>query len=831
MDITNEERKIKIRKIQESAEIEENLKENGVIKKGGKFFNFEKLSAFVFCALVFLAPVFATPLAVAPVASGKSILFFGGIFLSAFFFILSAIQKGSVKILKSALLISCGAIVLVWLISALFSGNIGLSLAGKLYDLDTFSAMFTAGLALFLGSMIFQSKKRVFVFYLLLFLSSFIAFLFQLLHLVFGINIIPFNVFPYATSNLIGGWNDFSIFFGLVGLISLVFLETANSGKGVKFFLYAVLTLSFLAMVASNFSGNWIIFGAFSLFVFVITLFKKPFGDKDGGADGVKRTKIIRASFFAIILVLFFVLFKGTAGKINDALGTSFSGIRPSWQTTIDIAKQSLKSDIVLGTGPNTFLYDWLKFKPAAINDTIFWNARFSSGFGYLPSMMATTGILGIAAIIIFLIIFLIYGKKILSYKENDPLTVVSFLGAAYLWTFVVLYTPGLLIFEMAFIMTGVFLALLANNGKIGVAEIFLSGLSADRQDKAKSRVIFMIMGIILLIGTVFLFYLYSRKFLALNNYSQAIVLFEKSGDIDATGKKLMKAVQMDKQDEYYRALSELGLVSLGQIAVSKDISADKAVALFQNNLSSAIVYAREATRLNPADPVNWMQLGRVYESVVAFKVGKADEAAINSYREALKASPLDPSPFIALARVAMQTQKIDDAKKYLQSALNIKPDFADALFAFSQIEAQTGNLKEAILRMEQAAATSPNNFGVFFRLGLLQYQNNNFNAARTAFEKTVGLNNGYANARYFLGLIYDKQGLKEKAIEQFVYIQKTNPANEEVKKILSNLKNGRSALAEIAPPAPEKRKEPPISEKEQTSPLTGQTDLKSKKK
>src|SRR3989344_4474835 len=778
MDITNEERKIKIRKIQESAEIEENLKENGVIKKGGKFFNFEKLSAFVFCALVFLATVFATPLAVAPVASGKSILFFGGIFLSAFFFILSAIQKGSVKILKSALLISCGAIVFVWVISGFFS------------------AMFTAGLALFLGSMIFQSKKRVFVFYLLLFLSSFIAFLFQLLHLVFGINIIPFNVFPYATSNLIGGWNDFSIFFGLVGLISLVFLETANSGKGVKFFLYAVLTLSFLAMVASNFSGNWIIFGAFSLFVFVITLFKKPFGDKDGGADGVKRTKIIRASFFAIILVLFFILFKGTAGKINDALGTSFSGIRPSWQTTIDIAKQSLKSDIVLGTGPNTFLYDWLKFKPAAINDTIFWNARFSSGFGYLPSMMATTGILGIAAIIIFLIIFLIYGKKILSYKENDPLTVVSFLGAAYLWTFVVLYTPGLLIFEMAFIMTGVFLALLANNGKIGVAEIFLSGLSADRQDKAKSRVIFMIMGIILLIGTVFLFYLYSRIFLALNNYSQAIVLFEKSGDIDATGKKLMKAVQMDKQDEYYRALSELGLVSLGQIAVSKDISADKAVALFQNNLSSAIVYAREATRLNPADPVNWMQLGRVYESVVAFKVGKADEAAINSYREALKASPLDPSPFIALARVAMQTQKIDDAKKYLQSALNIKPDFADALFAFSQIEAQTGNLKEAILRMEQAAATSPNNFGVFFRLGLLQYQNNNFNAARTAFEKTVGLNNGYANARYFLGLIYDKQGLKEKAIEQFVYIQKTNPANEEVKKILSNLKNGRSALA-----------------------------------
>src|SRR3989344_4912884 len=383
----------------------------------------------------------------------------------------------------------------------------------------------------------------------------------------------------------------------------------------------------------------------------------------------------------------------------------------------------------------------------------------------------------------------------------------------------------------MAFIMTGVFLALLANNGKIGVAEIFLSGLSADRQDKAKSRVIFMIMGIILLIGTVFLFYLYSRKFLALNNYSQAIVLFEKSGDIDATGKKLMKAVQMDKQDEYYRALSELGLVSLGQIAVSKDISADKAVALFQNNLSSAIVYAREATRLNPADPVNWMQLGRVYESVVAFKVGKADEAALNSFAEASKVSPLDPSPFIVSARVAMQTNKAVEARKYLQSALGIKPDFSDALFMLSQVEAQTGNLKESILRMEQTAAVSPNNFGIFFQLGLLQYQNNNFNAARYAFERTVGLNGDYANARYFLGLIYDKQGLEEKAIEQFELIQKTNPDNDEVKKILSNLKNSRSALAGIAPPAPEKREEPPVSEKEQVGPPTGQAGLKSKKK
>lgn len=825
MNDINEEKEIKIKIKKENARIFEKPEENmasafpaGSAKEEKKFFNPEKLATFFFYALVFLMPIFALPLAVAPLASGKAILFFGGILLTAFFWILAALQKGSVKIPQSALLISCAAVVLVWLASALSSGNASLSLAGKLYDLDTFSVFFAASLALFFGSMIFQSEKRAFVFYLLLFLSSFIAFAFQFFHLIFGINIIPFNIFPYNTSNLIGGWNDFSIFFGFIGLVSLALLETAKFGWKMKIFFYFSLIMSFLAMISANFFNNWIIFGVFSLLIFIMALFKSRFSEQ---AKGVGIKNFFRVSLFVLLAVIFFTFFRETAGNINNILKTSSTEVRPSWSATLDIARKSLKDNAVLGTGPNTFVYDWLKFKPAAVNNTIFWNVRFSSGVGYFPSTMATTGILGIAAIAVFLIILLSYWKKVFSREENsarlsggqstDTLTISSFLSAIYLWTFIIFYAPGILIFTLAFVITGVFLALLANGGKIGVAEVSFSG-------KTKSGMIFMVVGIILLIGTASSAYFYTRKFLALNNYGQALKIFEKSGDIDKAGKKLTQAAGMDKQDEYYRALSELGLVSLSQIVASKDIPADRAAALFRDNLGIAIAYAREAARINPADPVNWMQLGRVYESVVALKVEKADEAALNSYAEAFKVSPLDPSPFVASARVAMQTGKINDARKYLQSALNLKPDFADALFILSQIEAQSGNLKEAILKTEQAATVSPNSPGIFFQLGLLRYQNNNLNAARTAFERAVGLNNNYANARYFLGLIYDRQGLKEKAIEQFAQIAKTNPNNEEVKKILSNLKNGRSALAEISPPAPENREEPPISEKEQTS-------------
>src|SRR3989344_8110919 len=168
MNTEDREQEVKIKIVKENADIAEEPEERGPPassagnpKKERKFFNPEKLAAFFFYALVFLMPVFALPLAVAPLASGKAILFFGGILLTAFFWILSALIKGGVKIPKSALLVSLGAVVSVWLASALSSGNAGLSLAGELYDLDTFSVMLAAGLALFFGSIIFLSEKRV----------------------------------------------------------------------------------------------------------------------------------------------------------------------------------------------------------------------------------------------------------------------------------------------------------------------------------------------------------------------------------------------------------------------------------------------------------------------------------------------------------------------------------------------------------------------------------------------------------------------------------------------------------------------------------------------
>lgn len=370
-------------------------------------------------------------------------------------------------------------------------------------------------------------------------------------------------------------------------------------------------------------------------------------------------------------------------------------------------------------------------------------------------------------------------------------------------------YSPGFVIFALAFLVTGLLIGAFVLAGKLKMAQVSFLG-------NPKVGFISVLFLVLLMIVSISSFYFVAQKFLGAYYYGSAIKIFNSEGDFDKTERKLTAAIIADAQDEYLRTLSEFYLLKLQRVLYDTSLSQEQARAQFQDGLGKAIQNAQNATNANPMEPLNWVQLGRVYESVIPLKITGADDMAVSSYERAIENSPLDPSPFLALARVRAQTQKIQEAKDYLRSALEIKSDFAPALFMLSQIEAQEGNLEEAIARTEQTAILAPNDAGVLFQLGLLYYQADNMDGAMLAFERCVSLNENYANARYFLGLIYDKKGLKDEAIKQFENIEKTNSDNKEIKMILSNLRSGKSALEDISPPAkaPEDREKPPISEK-----------------
>lgn len=771
--------------------------------------NLESVADYIFYCLIFLLPIFALPFTINALAFSKAALFYIAIGIAFLLWLIVRLQKGELKIPKSALLLSLAGIVLVRLASSIFSLNPKLSMIGAGYEIDTFFFFLFAGAGLFLASMLFQSEKKTVIFYSLLFISATAVFVFQLIHIVFGLNVFS-GFFPFKTSNLVGGWNDLAVFFGFIALSAIIFFEMLNLSRRIKIMLFILIALSFIAMTAVNFFTIWYVLGIFILIFLVYYFSCQSFGASSSGISKINPgRKLINLSFFIIILIFLFILAKGILGDITVFLGTNIIDVRPSWSATYEVAYKTLSERPVLGSGPNTFLYDWLKFKPESINSTIFWNTRFQSGIGWLPSMVATSGILGGIAMIAFLVCLIYYGLKVISCNKNNlnrTLLAALFLGSLYLWTFAVFYSPGLLIFVLAFLVTGILIAGLVRAEKIKTIELsFLKN--------PKIGFISVLLTVFLILATVFAIYLFAQKYWAGYSYVQALKVLNMNGDLDRAESGISRAGRLDRQDIYFRDLSELGIARIQQILSQSGVAPEILRNQFQNALGSAIQNAQIAANLNPLDPLNWIQMGRIYESVAPLNISGAKDLAINSYNEALKRSPLDPSSYLAMARVEAQSDNIGKAREYIDSALGIKGDFAAALFFLSQIEAQQGNLKEAIQRNEQTVLIAPNDIGALFQLGLLYYQDKNYDGARFAFERTVALNTNYSNARYFLGLIYDKKGMKKEAIEQFEKIKELNLDNNEVKGILNNLNAGRGALEDISPPeeAPEKREKPPV--------------------
>lgn len=770
----------------------------------------ESLPFYAIVAMVFLLPLIFVPTVIDPLSFGKFFIFYFITTLSLLAWLFVRLQNETISIPKSVLLLSFGGLVATSFISALFSSSRAVSFVGSGMEVGTFAFTLCLFVLMFLVSILFQSKKNVLMVYFSLLASSVLVFVYQLSHVVFKINVPGLDFLRSPVANLIGGWDDFGIFFGLIGLVSVALFELVKLEKKIRFFIFLMALISLLVLVAVNLPTLWFIFGFFTLMTMVY-LFSVPPSQEN---DEHGKKKIFRLSLVVVLLVVFLMMGNNLVRGVVNYLDTNSLDVRPSWSATFQVTQKTFGEgikNVLLGSGPETFVYDWIKFKPSFVNTTVFWNTNFSSGVGHFLSSAASTGLLGFVATLTFLACLVYCGTKVLACSKNDltrGLIVATYLGALYLWTFVVFYSPGPTIFIMAAVMTGMFLGLLVKVEKIkSIDMLFLVN--------QKARFAYVLVIVLLILGSVYSFSALSQKALAYQIFSSGVRLFNSSGDLSKTETKLNQAIGLDPQDRYLRMISEFYLIKMNDIVSRTDVAKEKQSVDFQKALGDSIDSAKMAISLNKVDPANWAQMGRVYESLASIKIAGAYEPAVGAFGEAMRLSPQDPTMPLAMARLELINGKTEEAKKQIHVSLNIKGDFVQALYLASQIEVQQGNLKGAISRSEQIVSIAPNDVGALFQLGLLYYQDKNYDGATLVLERAVALNQYYSNARYFLGLVYEAKGLRSQATAQFKKISELNPDNQEVKTIIGNLESGRSALDTVSPPAPapEKRNAPPIDE------------------
>jgi len=758
--------------------------------------NLDKITKLSIYLLVFLMPLFFLPWTSNVLDFNKQALLVFMVFLSLFCWLLQSLTKGKITLNMSKLNIPVIVFLAITGISTWFSAYQYGSFWG--WPLNTGSSFLTLlcfVLVYFLVTNVFKKKDILGLLFWLVISASIAALLGGLQ--LFGKFLLPFSFSKINSFNTVGTVNSLGIFLG--ALLPLFLTLYFISRKLIKSLL-GIFSLIVLAMLfVINFWVAWFVVLVGSIVILVFGISKR---------ETFKASWLTLPMFFLVISVFFGVFRIGVPGLPATPLEIS-----PSQTASFNIAKQSLKENPILGSGPGTFVYNYSKFKPQTINQTAFWSVRFSTGASDIIDKLATGGILGFVSFLAILILFSTVTLKKLIKREEDELEIkgapkegqfydwILSLGLFASWLSIVgsmfLYPTNLCVGFIFWLLNACFLVLMEDKTKTWKLE---------PSSMAAISVSFLF--ILILIVGIGLFFMEGQRYLAEVRYQQGIAAWASGNNTEAVTYLLSANSHTGgKQDNYWRDLSQIYLLR-AQEELQKEAPDEEIARIVTVLVSNAVNSSKAAVDAAPENVANWTVRGFVYRQVTSIIEG-AGEWAITSYQKALELEPTNPYLYTEMGRTYLAKQEPDQAKEQFKKALDLKSDYAPARFQIALTYVEDDRISEAITEMEDAKALSPFDVGVAFQLGVLYYNNDQLTKAKVEFERAIGLNENYSNARYFLGLIHDVKGEKSEAMAQFEKIAELNPNNQEIQEILGNLRAGRKALAGIVTEA-----EVPIEEK-----------------
>lgn len=773
-------------------------------------FNFNKIFEYCLLALVFLMPIVFYPNVLVSIYSSR-LAFLATVivvFIAVFFaFIFS---RGIIQIPKSKFLIPIVVFPIIAVVSSFFSGHIIKSVAGNVFEMGTSGSLIILLILFFLAIFAVREEVKIGIKAIFAFLISSGVVVLHLILRIFAVSILPVSVASKIPDFLLGGSIDTAVFLGAGIITSISVLNTFSLSKGIRIAIYALLTASMMFVGAIGSTSVMMVIGLFSLFYFVYTFsWSNSFS-----ADVPKNGKASFVSLFVLVFSIVVILSNGViSGYLSNALKINSIEIRPNFMVTMNLISESWRKNAALGVGPNMFKELWDLHKPADINSSQFWAASFDSGSGFIPTIAATTGVLGLLALLSFLVLYLMAGfKAIFSVNNNFGwryVSLISFLLSLFLWIMALVYASGISVISLMFIFTGIFTATLIPQGVVDNIKINIFS-----NPKANFLAVFGI--VVLLIASIAGGYFVWERVVAASIYQKGADLLSVGNSQDAK-KTILSAINLVPSDLYWKSFSEASLTQMGVLLgsiSSPDKISDSQKTAIQNEISDSVNSAKQAIAWNSSDYENWFALGRVYEVLASSKIQGASENAIGAFKEAQSRAPSNPAIPLAIARMNILSGDLTGARENINKSIQMKNNYTDAYFTLAQLEVDANNIPGAVRSLESLILMDPQNATLYFQLGLLKYSNQDYGGATTALEKAISLVQNYANAQYFLGLSYERLKRRADAIVQFEKIHEANPDNAEISLILKNLKAGKSPFTDAKPPinnTPEKRTEPPI--------------------
>jgi len=757
----------------------------------------DKIIKYTLYLLVFLLPIFFLPFTLFPVALNKQILLSVFVFFLLILWVIKIISSGKLSFRWTKLTGSVLLLLLILGISTLFSKARVQSFWGVNFEPDTLFSFILYGLVFLLfanltaENNVDQNVERTLksasnqrtnqrLISVLLASSGILAILFLIQSL--WRPIFPWDFTKVSGFNPIGTSQGLAIFLGGAFVILLALmtaeknadqnaertLKSASdqrshqrqiSDKTILKILKPVFTIAlgillFISILIINYWVVWllIIFGTLAIIWSKLRFIS---------GSQLSLTKII-LPLIILVVSLIFIFIRIPTGNIVELPAE----ISLTHKATFDIAKKTLfegPKNFILGSGPATFGYDYDLYRSIGPNLTDFWQVRFNQGAAFLPTLLATSGILGVLAVLLMLVIFFYQGFKDLisvnqPHQHESVINTALFVAGFYFLISWFFYPINLSLAFATFLILGLFTA---QGSAAKSAERTLKQKKSALNRHIDQRYIsgspqkaffIMLVGILLIAGVVVTLFTISQKYRGALAFAEGLSLINlPEPKLDEAIINLSKAVTLDKKDVYFRNLSQLFLFKINEVLAGEELSGEEKQKLLQQLVSEAQISAVSAVQINPANSQNWVQQGNVYENFMLVNIEGTGDLAVLAYKKAGELAPQNPQIPFNLGRI----YKIIAERIQVQIAL------------LSQAQEKDD---EAIKKFEEN-------------------RDKIFESALGEFKKSIQLKNDFTPAYYLMAQIYETQGNKELALQNYQIVLFLEPGNEEIQKKIEELK------------------------------------------
>ena len=240
----------------------------------------------------------------------------------------------------------------------------------------------------------------------------------------------------------------------------------------------------------------------------------------------------------------------------------------------------------------------------------------------------------------------------------------------------------------------------------------------------------------------------------------------------DGSGRKF--TTKTDKKGEFVQLLTASGMYRV-TASDPKIGSAGNDTRVALGKVSEMTIVLAPTTAAN--DTAKAAELKKAFEEgVTASRAGQHD-AAIEKFQAALVISPacFDCQFNIGVALMAKKDEKA--AEEAWKKAIEMKPDYAEALNALSTLYNNQKRFDEAAAMSAKAASGGgAGGADATFNQGIILWNQGKIAEAKVKFEETIKMNASHSDAHYQLGMALLNEGKLTEAVTEFETYVKLAP-------------------------------------------------------